>query len=106
MKLLHTLEALLSRLLSLARVVGVVDGSLETPSDIVRVLIALSLGGRLEVTRLEVTRLEHLRLFSGRLDIDDGTPRHTSLLYCLDSSEVLGLLCWPCDHRRLEQKSY
>lgn len=53
MNLLHSLKALLSGLLSLLRVVAVVDGSLETASDVVGVLVSLRLAGLLEVARIE-----------------------------------------------------
>lgn len=52
-KLLHSLEALLSGLLSLLRIVGVVDGGLETASDVVGILVALALASRLEVAGVE-----------------------------------------------------
>lgn len=41
MNFLHSIETLLGRLLSLLRVVGVVDGGLQTSSDVVRVLVSI-----------------------------------------------------------------
>lgn len=53
MKLLHSLEALLGGLLSLLRVVGVVDGGLETASDVVGVLVTFRLASLFEVAGVE-----------------------------------------------------
>lgn len=53
MNLLHSLEALLGGLLGLLRVVGVVDGGLQTASDVVGVLVTLRLASLLEVARVE-----------------------------------------------------
>jgi hypothetical protein len=53
MNLLHSLKALLGGLLSLLRVVGVVDGGLQTASDIVGVLVTLRLASLLEVAGVE-----------------------------------------------------
>lgn len=51
--LLHSLEALLGGLLGLLRTVGVVDGGLETASDVVGVLVTLRFASLLEVARVE-----------------------------------------------------
>jgi hypothetical protein len=53
MNLLHSLKALLGGLLSFLRVVGVVDGGLQTASDIVGVLVTLRLASLLEVAGVE-----------------------------------------------------
>jgi hypothetical protein len=53
MNLLHSLKALLGGLLSLLRVVRVVDGGLQTASDIVGVLVTLRLASLLEVAGVE-----------------------------------------------------
>jgi hypothetical protein len=53
MNLLHSLEALLGGLLSILRVVGVIDGGLETASDVVGVLVALRLASLFEVARIK-----------------------------------------------------
>jgi hypothetical protein len=47
-KLLHSLETLLGGLLRLLGVVGVVNGGLETASDVIGVLVTLALASRLE----------------------------------------------------------
>ena len=92
MSLLHSLEALLGRLLSLLRIVGVVNGGLETASDVVGVLVTLGLPSLLEVARVE-------NLYNQSYEEGDfGHEGFTSRLCCLDSSEVLGLLMlalWP-----------
>lgn len=51
--LLHALETLFGRLLSLLRVVGVVDGGLEASSDVVGVLIGIVFASGIEVTILK-----------------------------------------------------
>lgn len=53
MDLLHSLKALLRGLLGLFGVVGVVDGGLETSSDIIWVLVSLRLAGLFEVARIK-----------------------------------------------------
>ncbi len=53
MKLLHSLQTFFGRLLGLLGVVGVVDGSLQTASDIIGILVALVLASRLEITRVK-----------------------------------------------------
>jgi hypothetical protein len=92
MRLLHSLETLLGGLLSLLGIVGVVDGSLETTSDVVGVLVALALASRLEVAGVkDLWRSEDT--YKGGDNV-----KHTSRLCCLDSSEVLGslmLALWP-----------
>jgi hypothetical protein len=52
-KLLHSLEALLGGLLSLLGVIGVVNGGLQTASDVIGVLVALALARRLKVARVK-----------------------------------------------------
>lgn len=49
MYLLHSLEALLGGLLSILRVVWVIDGGLQTASNVVGVLVTLILASGLEV---------------------------------------------------------
>jgi hypothetical protein len=92
MRLLHSLETLLGGLLSLLGVIGVVDGGLETTSDVVVVLVALALASRLEVAGVkDLWRSEDT--YKGGDNV-----KHTSRLCCLDSSEVLGslmLALWP-----------
>lgn len=53
MNLLHSLEAILGRLLGLLRVVGIVDGGFEASSDVVGVLAGIVLTSRVEVARVE-----------------------------------------------------
>lgn len=53
MRLLHSLEALLGGLLSLLGIVWVVDGSFETASDIIGILITLRLASLLKIARVE-----------------------------------------------------
>lgn len=53
MEFLHSLEAFLGGLLGLLRIVWVVDRGLKTASNIVGILVTLSLASLLKVARVE-----------------------------------------------------